>query len=46
MNKGKGNRRKIYLRIYVNRIKAEIATSYFLAPEDWDDNSQRSNKAN
>lgn len=46
LEKGKGGLGKIYLRIVVNRKKAEIATSFSLAPEDWDDNRQRAKKAN
>ena len=45
MEKGKGNKGKIYLRIYVNRIKAEIATSYLLFPDEWDEDNQRCKKA-
>ncbi len=45
-DKGKGNNGKIYLRIIVNRKKAEIATSYTLPLQDWDENRQRARKAN
>ena len=44
--KAKGDLGKIYLRIYVNRIKAEISTPFNLAPGEWDENKQRARKNN
>lgn len=46
LDKGKGGLGKLYLRIGLNRKKAEIATSFSLPPVDWDDNRQRAKKAN
>lgn len=40
--KRKGNQEKIYLRISVNRKKAELATKYFIEPKLWDSGSQKS----
>lgn len=44
--KAKGDLGKIYLRIYVNRIKAELATQFKLAPSEWDETRQRAKKSN
>lgn len=44
--KGKGDLGKIYLRITVNRKKAEMATSFNLAPSEWDETRQRAKKSN
>lgn len=44
--KAKGDLGKIYLRIYVNRIKAEISTPFTLAPNEWDETRQRAKKNN
>lgn len=44
--KAKGDLGKIYLRIYVNRIKAEVATPFTLPPTEWDETRQRAKKNN
>jgi site-specific recombinase XerD len=40
--KTKGTQEKIYLRITVNRKKAELATKYFIEPRLWDSAKQKS----
>ncbi len=42
--KARGNKFPIYLRITLDRKKAEIATSYFLELKEWDESSQRTKK--
>ena len=42
--KEKAKKYPIYLRITVDRKKAEIATNYFLQPKEWDESLQRTKK--
>ncbi len=42
--KAKGKKYPIYLRITLNRKKAEAATSYYLEPKEWDESLQRTKK--
>jgi len=42
--KARGKKLPIYLRITLNRKKAEIATSYFIEPKEWDESLQRTKK--
>jgi site-specific recombinase XerD len=44
--KRKGNQEKIYLRITVNRKKAELATKYFIDPKQWDEARQKAKTDN
>jgi integrase/recombinase XerD len=43
-NKAKGDKSPIYLRVTVDRKKAEIATKYSIEAKDWDDTKQRTKK--
>lgn len=42
--KAKGKKQPIYLRITLERKKAEVATSYYLEPKEWDESLQRTKK--
>ena len=42
--KGKGRKQPLYLRITLNRKKAEIATKYFLEQKEWDESNQCTRK--
>jgi len=42
--KEKAKKYPIYLRITVDRKKAEVATNYFLQPKEWDESLQRTKK--
>ena len=42
--KAKGKKSPIYLRITLDRKKAEAATSYYLEPKEWDESLQRTKK--
>ena len=42
--KGKGRKLPLYLRITLNRKKAEVATKYFLEQKEWDDSNQCTRK--
>lgn len=44
--KSRGKKHPVYLRITQNRKKAEIATSHFLEPKEWDEETQRTQKNN
>ena len=42
--KAKGRKQPLYLRITLNRKKAEVATKYFLEPKEWDESNQCTRK--
>lgn len=42
--KEKGKKQPVYLRITLERKKAEVATSYYLEPKEWDESLQRTKK--
>ena len=42
--KAQGKKYPVYLRITIERKKAEIATAYYLLPKEWDESDQRTKK--
>ena len=42
--KAQGKKYPVYLRITIERKKAEIATAYYLLPKEWDESVQRTKK--
>ncbi len=42
--KAKGSKKPLYLRITLNRKKAEVATKYFLEPKEWNEVNQCTRK--
>jgi integrase/recombinase XerD len=40
-HKTKGDKHKIYLRITINRKKAELATKFFINPSNWNEEKQK-----
>ena len=43
--RGHDEKYPIYLRVIVNRLKAEMATEYLVDPKDWNDKKQRTKKS-